>query len=129
MRVVLDTNVIIAGLAYPAGPPGRVVAAWRNGGLQVVVSPGILAECVRVLPRLRAYAAMSSDEIRDLVECLSLSAELIEPGAAVLTKAADARIRDASDEPVLAALLAADAQHLVTGATAICWRYPPDIRS
>jgi len=60
MRVVLDTNVVVAGIAYPAGPPGRIVAAWRNGVVDVVVSPWTLAECERVLPRLRPTACFNS---------------------------------------------------------------------
>ena len=68
MRVVLDTNVIVAGMAYPAGPPGRIVAAWRSGALQVVLSAWILAECERVLPRLRPYSTLTPAEIREFVE-------------------------------------------------------------
>lgn len=35
MRVVLDTNVLVSGLAYPGSVPGRIVGAWRQGGLDV----------------------------------------------------------------------------------------------
>lgn len=115
MRLVLDTNVIVAGIAYPAGPPGRIVAAWRNGNLQVVLSPWILTECERVLPRLRQFTAMPPADIRDLVDSLAFAAEMVEPDLAALAQAADAHVRDAADEPVLAALLASAAQVLVTG--------------
>jgi len=115
MRVVLDTNVIVAGLAYPAGLPGRIVAAWRSGTLEVVLSPWILTECERVLPRLRQFTAMPPAEIRDLVEILSFSAEVIAPNLAALRTAGEARLRDTADEPVLAALLASGADVLVTG--------------
>lgn len=115
MRLVLDTNVIVAGLAYPAGPPGRIVTAWRNGALQIVLSPWILAECERVLPRLGQYVTLSAGEIRDLVETLALAAEVIEADIEALTQAAATGLRDVADEPVLAVLLAAKAQMLVTG--------------
>ena len=52
LRVVLDTNVLVSGLAYPGSMPGRIVAAWRQGGLEVALSRYILDELVRVLPRL-----------------------------------------------------------------------------
>ena len=78
MRVVLDTNVIVAGMAYPAGPPGRIVAAWRSGALQVVLSPWILAECARVLPRLRPYTSLTPAEITELVEQMEFAADLVE---------------------------------------------------
>lgn len=115
MRPVLDTNVIVARIAYPAGPPGRIVAAWRNGSLQVVLSPWILEECERVLPRLQKFTSMAPADIRDLVDSLAFAAEIVEPDLAALARAADAQVRDAADEPVLAALLASAAQVLVTG--------------
>jgi predicted nucleic acid-binding protein len=33
LAVVLDTNVLLSGLAYPASVPGRLLAAWRSGAL------------------------------------------------------------------------------------------------
>jgi predicted nucleic acid-binding protein len=52
LHVVLDTNVLVSGLAYPGSIPGRIVSLWRQGGLDVVLSRYILDETVRVLPRL-----------------------------------------------------------------------------
>ena len=115
MRVVLDTNVIVAGMAYPAGPPGRIVAAWRSGALQVVLSPWILTECARVLPRLKPFSTFSPAEISELVELMAFTADMIEPDLGALARAAEARVRDAADEPVLATLLASGADLLVTG--------------
>ena len=106
MRVVLDTNVVVAGIAYPAGPPGRIVAAWRNGVVDVAVSPWTLAECERVLPRLRPTAALSQEEISELLSHLAFNADVVKPDLAALAEAAQAGVRDAADEPVLAALLA-----------------------
>ena len=80
MRVVLDNNVIVAGLAYPAGPPGRIVAAWRSGALQVVLSAWILAECERVLLRLRPYTRLTLAEIQERL-IAHLPEELFPDGA------------------------------------------------
>ena len=44
MRVVLDTNVLLSGLAYPNSIPGKILAAWRFGSLEVVLSTFILEE-------------------------------------------------------------------------------------
>jgi uncharacterized protein len=52
LRVVLDTNVLISGLAYPASLPGKNLAAWHAGRLNVVLSRYILDEIARVLPKL-----------------------------------------------------------------------------
>ena len=43
LRIVLDTNVLVSGLAYPTSVPGRIVGAWRGGRLDVVLSRFILA--------------------------------------------------------------------------------------
>ena len=37
MRVVLDTNVFVSGVFF-GGPPGEVLAAWRDGALEVFVT-------------------------------------------------------------------------------------------
>lgn len=109
LRVVLDTNVVVSGLAYPGSVPGRIVEAWRQGGLDVALSHYILDELVRVLPRLPRIR-MTPAEIRDLADSLMFLADIVEPDAAQ-----DERLRDPADQPVLMTLIAAKAQYLVTG--------------
>ena len=53
MKVVLDTNVVVSG-AFFGGPPRAVLDAWAEGRIQVVLSPSILDEYMRVCDRLRA---------------------------------------------------------------------------
>lgn len=103
LRVVLDTNVLVSGLAYPGSVPGRIVVAWRQGGLDVALSHYILHELARVLPRLPRIG-MSSVEIRDLVDSLMFLVDLVEPEGV-----------QAADQPVLLTLLAAKADYLITG--------------
>lgn len=114
MRVVLDTNVLLSGLAYPASVPGRIVAAWRNGALEVVLSPFILDELRRVLPRLSARHGLSDAEMEDLVDCLAFEAELVEPSPDL-----EPALTDPHDQPVLGTLRAAQADYLVTGDKAL----------
>ena len=80
LRVVLDTNVLVSGLAYPGSVPGRIVATWRQGGLDVVLSRYILEEFVRVLPRL-PRVQMTPAEIRDLADSFIFIADVVEPQA------------------------------------------------
>ena len=47
MRVVLDSNVIISGVFF-GGIPGKILSAWRDELLQLVLSPSILQEYLRV---------------------------------------------------------------------------------
>lgn len=126
LRVVLDTNVLLSGIAYPASVPGKIMAAWRHGSVEVLLSHYILEELRRVLPRLAHRHGLSDTEIGDLVEILSIQAEVIEP-----LPDAEADLRDPDDQPVLATFLAAlkapGADYLVTGdkdLLALAERYP-----
>ena len=109
LRIVLDTNVLVSGLAYPGSVPGRIVAAWRQGGLEVVLSRYILDEFVRVLPRLPRLH-LTPAEIRDLADSLMFIADVVEPQGTQ-----DANLRDPADQPVLLTLVASKARYLVTG--------------
>ena len=121
LRVVLDSNVLVSGLAYPSSVPGRIVGAWQRGGLDVVLSKYILDEMVRVLPKL-SHNKRSPAEIRDLADSFMLMAEIVEPGGEL-----EASLRDRKDQPILGTLLAAQADHLITGdkdLLALAGRYP-----
>ena len=109
LRVVLDTNVLVSGLAYPGSIPGRIVGIWRQGGLDVVLSRYILDEMVKVLPRL-SRVTLTADEIRDLADSFMFLADIVEPAAEK-----DEALRDPADQAVLGTLLASQADYLVTG--------------
>ena len=114
LRVVLDTNVLLSGIAYPASIPGKIIAAWRYGSVDVVLSGFILDELRRGLPRLANRHLLSAVEIEDLVDILSIQAEIVDP---LPNQTPD--LRDPNDLPVLGTLLAAQraggADYLVTG--------------
>jgi uncharacterized protein len=108
--IVLDTNVLLSGIAYPNSIPGKIVAAWRSGSLEVILSQYILDELQRVLPRLNHRLGWSNLEIRDFVDSLAFLADMIEP-----VQTANPLLRDAADQPVLGTFLASTANYLVTG--------------
>lgn len=121
LRVVLDTNVLVSGLAYPTSVPGLIVGVWRRGGLDVVLSRYILDELSRVLPRLNRMQ-LSAGEIRDLVDSLMFLADVVEPQSSQ-----DSSLRDRADEQVLGTLLASRADYLITGdkdLLALAEKYP-----
>lgn len=121
LRVVLDTNVLVSGVAYLGSVPGRIVATWRQGGLDVVLSHYILDELARVLPRLPRIG-MTPGEIRDLVDSLMFLVDIVEPEGVHATD-----LRDPADQPVLLTLLAGKADYLITGdkdLLALANRYP-----
>lgn len=120
--VVLDTNVLLSGTAYPCSIPGKIVSAWRGGSLEVILSQYILDELQRVLPRLNHRLDWSSLEIRDFVDSLAFLADLVDP-----VQVAEPLLRDSAYQPVLVTFLAAKANYLVTGdkdLLALSARYP-----
>lgn len=126
LRVVLDTNVLLSGIAYPASVPGKILAAWRHGSVEVLLSAYIIDELRRVLPRLAHRHGLTTAEVDDLADALSIQAELIEP-----LPDHEPALRDANDQPVLGTLLAALAttgvNYLITGdkdLLALTDRYP-----
>lgn len=114
LRVVLDTNVLLSGIAYPASVPGKILAAWRHGSVEVLLSDYILDELRHVLPRLAYRHGLSASEIDDLADALSIQAEVIEPATSSTPD-----LRDPKDQDVLGTLLAAlqtsAADYLITG--------------
>jgi len=102
MRVVLDTNVLLSGLAYPHSLAGRILSGWKRGSVEVVLSTFILEELRRVLPRLATIHQLTVNEMDDLVDVLSFQADIIEP-----VDVPAEICRDANDTPILGTLVAA----------------------
>lgn len=125
-RIVLDTNVLLSGLAYPSSVPGKLIAAWRRGALDLVLSGYILDELRRVLPKLAHRHGLGASEIEDLIDALAMQVELVEPETID-----EPDLADANDLPVLGTLIAAQqkgqATALITGDKALLAlndRYP-----
>jgi putative PIN family toxin of toxin-antitoxin system len=118
--------VLLSGIAYPARLPGKIMAAWRHGSVEVILSAFILDELRRVLPRLVSRHGLTAAEIYDLVDILAIQAEVMEPPAVRETD-----LRDTDDQPVLGTLMAArqsvGADYLITGdkdLLALAGRFP-----
>ena len=112
MRVVLDTNILASGLMLPDSIPGRFVAAWSKVQFDVVSSHGQLAEIGRALahPKIRRILGWDEQQLERFVRRLYVRVEVVEPDPdAVETP------RDPDDAPILGALVAGEADFLVTG--------------
>jgi putative PIN family toxin of toxin-antitoxin system len=110
LRLVLDTNVLVSGIAYPVSIPGRIVGAWRRGAIEVVLSRYILDEVARVLPRLNHRLEWDPGDFAEFIDILAIEVELVEP-----EDLGTAAAGDASDVPVLGTALSAKADYLITG--------------
>ena len=67
MKIVLDTNVFVSGIFF-AGPPYRILEAWRDGRLQPVISQEIVDEYRSVVDELSTqYPAIDTIPILEYV--------------------------------------------------------------
>jgi putative PIN family toxin of toxin-antitoxin system len=116
MRVVIDTNVFVSGLMLPTSVPGRILAAAIAGGFEIVLCEAMLEEIGAALryPKVRKRIALSDEELDRYVQALRFIADVVDPAGATVSVPGD---RD--DDVILATLLVAKADWLVTGDTAL----------
>ena len=72
MAVILDVNVFVSAALSSNGPPAALVRALRDGDLEVVVSPTLLAELDEVLRRPKFRRFITLDEVDELVHEIAL---------------------------------------------------------
>jgi putative PIN family toxin of toxin-antitoxin system len=107
LRIVLDTNVLVAGLLNPEGNPGRVVDLFLAGELTLLVDDRILAEYRAVLARPKFL--FGAEEISTLVDAIE------SEGSRIAARPLNVELADAGDAPFLEVAVAGDADSLVTG--------------
>ena len=107
MRVVLDTNVLVSAFVFIGGPPEDVLRLATLGRLQLITSTPLLAELGRLLG---AKFGWESARTEAAISQLLGFAEVVEPGESV-----DDVKEDPSDNRVLEAALAGDAEVIVSG--------------
>lgn len=107
MRIVLDTNVLVSGVFF-GGIPGRILEAWRDGTLTLLVSVSILGEYQRVGRLLAAqYEGVDLDAFLALV---AVNAEVVEAPAL-----REEVCEDPDDDKFLACAFAGAARVVVSG--------------
>jgi putative PIN family toxin of toxin-antitoxin system len=109
MRAVLDANVFVSALLVELGAPWAVLDSWRRGEFELVTTPELLAE------------------LRDVFARPSISRRLIEAPDATLQRIVnvalqvravqrlDVIVDDPSDNRLLEAAIAGDADFIVSG--------------
>lgn len=107
MKVVVDTNVLVAGLLSPFAPPGEIVRMIASGALCLCVDARILTEYEEVLHRKKFQ--FDAEQIQTLLEQIKME------GLSVAGNPLPARLPDPADEPFLEAALAGEANCLITG--------------
>ena len=69
--MVLDTNVLVSGIAYPTSNPGKILAAWRRGSVTVVLSHHIVEELSLSLPRMNHRLNWRPQQFAEEIELLA----------------------------------------------------------
>jgi putative PIN family toxin of toxin-antitoxin system len=107
MRIVLDTNVFISGIFF-TGPPYQILKAWRDGRVQLLVSPSILDEYQRIGAELALQ--FRDVDLKPFLDLLTVQAEI------VLAPTLPPVIRDdPSDDKFLEAAVAGNASYIISG--------------
>ena len=75
MRIVLDTNVFISGIFF-SGTPHRILQGWREGRIQLVLTPEIFEEYQRVAAIL--HENFPSVDLTRLLDLVVVGAEMCQ---------------------------------------------------
>ena len=112
LRVVLDSNVILSGLMSPKGTTGQIIQAWKDNRLTLLICEAQLNEIKRVLayPKIQKRLNWSAEKINLFVKLLAYRSEYVDiSGVKAYVP------QDAYDEMLLATLIAAKVDYLVSG--------------
>jgi putative PIN family toxin of toxin-antitoxin system len=109
IRAVVDPGVFVSGLINPSGTPGRIVAAWRAGEAELIVSATLLHELGDVLGRPEFRRYFPEDRAAGFTEELQAGASHAGEGL-VLPLSPDPK-----DDYLLALARSSGADYLVSG--------------
>lgn len=107
MKIVLDTNVLVAGLLSPFGPCGDIVRMVTSGSLTLCVDARVLSEYHEVLKRPKFQ--FDPDRVASILD-------YIEHNSWIMSSVPlSAPLPDHDDELFLEIAISANADYLVTG--------------
>lgn len=116
MRIVLDTNVLVAAFLRPTGFPARLLRLVLQGHVELVVNEAILSEYCEVLFRPKFQLPRRPVE--------TVLRHLGENGVRAPAYPGRIDLPDVDDQPFLDAALAAGADALITGNRK---HFPPEL--
>lgn len=108
MKVVLDTNVLVSGFFF-GGLPGRILSAWRDARLRLVISAPILAEYREVGAELEER--YGGHEFEPFAALLVMNSEIVDAPEHL----PEPVCADPDDDKFLACAAAAGVRVIVSG--------------
>ena len=106
MRVVFDSNVLLAALLFPEGRAAAAVGNILDGSDDLVLSPPILREILSVLAR---KFSRDREELSHVAVVLGEMGEIVDPSRRL------AVFRDEPDNRILECAVEGKAEVIVTG--------------
>jgi uncharacterized protein len=111
MRVVIDTNVFVSGIFW-SGAPAKVLKAWRDRQIEIVLTPAILDEYQRVgLELMRQFPSI---DLSKIIEMMATSVLMVSDTALPTPVCSDP-----DDDKFLAAAITGGAEFVITGDKAL----------
>lgn len=110
MKVVLDANVLLSGLATSTAAPGTIITMWEEDAFELSLSEHILNGVTRALGKPYWQRRLDLHQLEDRLSNVSQVVDLEDPVTDVHGVA-----EDDEDDLVLATAVAAKADYLVTG--------------
>ena len=107
MKIVLDTNVLVAGLLSPFGPCGDIVRMVSAGNLTLCVDARVLSEYDEVLARPKFR--FDHGKVVAVLDYIERNSWIVSPTPLSVC------LPDHDDEPFLEIALSGGADYLVTG--------------
>lgn len=107
MKIVLDTNVFISGVFF-TGPPHKILEAWRDGKVALVLSPEIMEEYYRAGQALQIK--FPETDITPILSLLTVEAELI-----LVPPLPEGICEDPDDDKFLACAIATNTEIIISG--------------
>jgi uncharacterized protein len=107
VRIVLDTNVFVSGIFF-SGPSSRILEAWRDGRIELAVSPDILDEYLRVGNELSKQ--FPSIDLSPILSLVTIHAMMFKP-----PKLPGQVCEDPDDDMFIACAIASKSKVIVSG--------------
>ncbi|MCE9586805.1 MAG: putative toxin-antitoxin system toxin component, PIN family [Verrucomicrobia bacterium] len=111
MKVILDTNVLVSGIFF-SGVPYDILTAWRDGKVNLIVSPEILEEYRRVGEEMENK--FPGVEVAPFLELLAIEATMVAAKPLI-----EAVCTDPDDDKFLACAIASKAKLICSGDKAL----------
>jgi len=107
IRIVLDTNVLMSAIFW-SGTPSKILDAWQEERLKLVISPDILDEYIRVGQILEKKYLQTN--IQTLIDRIAIKSELLSP-----IPISPLICEDPDDDKFIEAALSGNCSLIVTG--------------